>query len=456
MDLPVQQFRTKPEQDFLDIFEDAEKGLPGAGNPWLADLRRQAIETYGSLGLPHRRIEAWKYTDLRSRLTEAYPPVKAKGTKIGKTELAKALGAEIAGLPAYRLVVVEGELRADLSDIAGLKAAGVEIASLAETLGTPPAWLKDVLGQVNPQNTDPVVALNLALMTGGIVLRVGKDALLAKPIHLIHLDGSGEPVGVVTRNIVVVEEGASLDLLESFGSLGGRALQRNTVTELRIGDKASASHIKLQQEGADTFHLSTWLVGLGADARYHAFQFSTGAALARNQIYARFDGEGSSVNISGAFLMRDRQHCDTTLLVEHRVPRCESREVFKAVLDDEARGIFQGKIIVSPGAQNTDGKQMAQALLLSELAEFDSKPELEIFADDVVCGHGSTSGQIDEDLLFYLEARGIPEPQARALLIQAFIGEALEQIADEALRDALGLAAANWLKHVVDEGGPKA
>ena len=151
------------------------------------------------------------------------------------------------------------------------------------------------------------------------------------------------------------------------------------------------------------------------------------------------------LDISGAFLMRGRQHCDTTLLVEHRVPRCTSRELFKVVLADEARGVFQGKIVVAPGAQKTDGKQMSQALLLSEAAEFDSKPELEIFADDVVCGHGATSGQIDEDLLFYLKARGIPDVEARALLIQAFVGEALERVEDEALRDALARASAAWL-----------
>ena len=151
------------------------------------------------------------------------------------------------------------------------------------------------------------------------------------------------------------------------------------------------------------------------------------------------------MHASGTVMMRGRQHCDTTLLIEHRVPHCESRELFKTVLDDEARGVFQGKIVVSPGAQKTDCKQMAQALLLSEAAEFNSKPELEIFADDVVCGHGATSGQIDEDLLFYLEARGIPEPQARALMVQAFVGEALEQVANEDLRNALLHASADWL-----------
>jgi Fe-S cluster assembly protein SufD len=217
------------------------------------------------------------------------------------------------------------------------------------------------------------------------------------------------------------------------------------VTEVRVGDKAAIDHVKFQREADAALHLGTSLVRLGADARYGAFQFTTGASLSRNQIFARFDGENSQANISGVALQRGRQHCDTTILVEHLVPHCGTRELLKTVLADEARGIFQGKIIVAPGAQKTDSKQMAQALLLGDGAEFDSKPELEIFADDVVCGHGSTSGQIDEDLLFYLEARGIPAAQARALLIQAFVGEALERVENEALRDAFAAASAEWL-----------
>jgi Fe-S cluster assembly protein SufD len=349
------------------------------------------------------------------------------------------------GLPAYRLVVVEGDLRTDLSDIARLKAAGVEAISLGHALEKPPAWLKSALSQVNPRDDDAVLALNTALMTGGAALRIGDGVLLDKPIHLIQLDGKGEAASTVTRNVVIAENGSSATLIESFGDLGIPRLQRNAATEIRVGEKAALKHVKFQREGEEAFHLSTWLVELAAEARYDAFQFSTGAALTRNQLYVRFVGENAAVDISGGFLLRGRQHCDTTLLVEHRVPHCTSRELFKGVLDGESRGVFQGKIIVSPGAQKTDGKQMAGALLLSEAAEFDSKPELEIFADDVVCGHGSTSGQIDEDLLFYLEARGLPEAQARALLIQAFVGEALEKVEDEGLRDVLARASAEWL-----------
>jgi FeS assembly protein SufD len=445
MDLSVQQFRSKAEQDLLDLYAKAAKALPGAGNPFVTELRDKAIKTFGSLGLPHRRIEAWKYTDLRSRLEEVPPLIAALNAAAGDSELKKALGTPIAEFPAYRLVLVEGELRVDLSDLSGLREAGVEVGSLSHLLEMPPAWLKDTLGQVNPREDDAILALNTALMTGGVALRLTEGLALDKPIHIVHLDGTGAPALVVTRNVLVAEDGASAMVLESFGTLGLKGLLRSAVTEVKVGDKGAIRHIKVQREAVETTHLNVWSANLGADARYDAFQLSTGANLARNQLYVRFDGEGSSTDVSGATLGRGKQHCDTTLIVEHRVPRCESRELFKLVLDDDARGIFQGKVIVSPDAQKTDGKQMAQALLLSETAEFDSKPELEIFADDVVCGHGATSGQIDEDLLFYLESRGLPEPQARALLIQAFVGEAFEVVDNEALQDALAAASADWL-----------
>jgi Fe-S cluster assembly protein SufD len=445
MDLSVQQFRSKAEQDYLDLYTKAAKALPGASNPFVAALRADAIKAYGRLGLPHRRVEAWKYTDLRARIDEVHPLIAAVGAAVSDKALEESLGKAIAAFPAYRIVIVEGELRVDLSDMSGLREAGVEVTSLAHVLEMPPEWLKATLGRVNPREDDAVLALNTALMTGGVALRLPEGLTLGKPIHLIHLDGTGEPASTFTRNVIAAEEGASATLLESYGSLGMTGLQRNAVTEIKVGDKAAIHHIKIQREAPETIHLNVWLATLGADARYNGFQLSTGAALARNQVYVAFEGEGSSADISGACLGRGRQHCDTTLVVEHRVPACDSRELFKVVLDDEARGIFQGKVIVSPDAQKSDGKQMAQALLLSETAEFDSKPELEIFADDVVCGHGATSGQIDEDLLFYLESRGLPEPEARAMLIQAFIGEAFEVVDDEALREAFNAASAAWL-----------
>jgi Fe-S cluster assembly protein SufD len=221
--------------------------------------------------------------------------------------------------------------------------------------------------------------------------------------------------------------------------------QLNALTDVTVANGATLHHAKVAVDEGKALHLSNCDVTLDANATYRNFQFSTGLGLARNGLNVIFEGEGSKLDISGAYLARRAEHIDTTLVVDHAVPRCESRELFKGVLDDHGRGVFQGKIIVRPDAQKTDGKQMSQALMLSEDAEFDSKPELEIYADDVVCGHGTTSAELDADLLFYCRSRGIPEKEARALMIESFIGEAIEKVANEQLRDALAAYAMQWL-----------
>ena len=443
MDVPVQQFRTEAEQELLDLFERSADALPGDAS--IAAMRQAAIKTYAGLGLPHRRVEAWKYTDLRNAISSVPPLLSEPDVQVGESELASAVGKAFLGLPAYRIVLAAGELRGDLSDIGALREDGVEVVSLAQMLESPARWLTASLEKAAERDDDVVIALNTALMTAGVALRLPEGLTLQKPIHLIHLDMPGVSGSIYTRNAVVAEKGASATLIESFGTLGGKDLQRNAVTTVSLAEKSAIHHLKLQREAVETIHLNGWAANVGAEARYNAFQLSAGASLARNQIYVRFDGENAATDISGATLARGKQHCDTTLVVEHKVPSCESRELFKLVLNDEARGVFQGKIVVAQDAQKTDGKQMSQALLLSENAEFDSKPELEIYADDVVCGHGATSGQIDEELLFYLRARGLPEAQARALLIQAFVGEAFEALDDEMIGDAFAAVAAEWL-----------
>lgn len=445
MDVAVQALKTGAERKFADLFVAAEDRLPGASQAWVARLRAGAIASYGTLGLPHRRIEDWKYTDLRARISDAYASAVALGAPIEEAEIVKALGGGMAHLESFRVVFVEGAFRPELSDFAGLNKAGVEILSLADALEKPPSWLKSTLGQINPPRDNAVYALNTGLMTHGALIRAPDGVALPKPIHLIHLDGPGEPVGSIARHVITIGKGAKACILESYAGLGGRGVQRNVATELCVGDDAEVCHVKYEREGAEATHLATWMTTLGANSRYVTFHFSMGASLARSELHVRFAGEGATADISGASMLKGKQHGDTTMVVDHAVPHCSSRELFKAVLDDEARAVFQGKLIVRQHAQKTDAKQMAQALLLSEAAEFDSKPELEIFADDVACGHGSTAGQIDEDLLFYLRARGLPEREARALLIQAFIGDALTHVIDDEVRTALESVAADWL-----------
>ena len=222
--------------------------------------------------------------------------------------------------------------------------------------------------------------------------------------------------------------------------------QVNTAIELVIGDKAHVDHIKITAGPDDLVHVASLMAAVGAHARFNDFTFNIGGGLVRNQLFVRFDGEGTVASLRGASLLKGKQHADTTLLADHKTKGCQSREMFTSVLDGESRGVFQGKIIVQPKAQQTDAKMMTRSLLLSETAEADSKPELEIFADDVQCGHGATAGALDEDLKFYLMARGIPETEAESLLVQAFIGEAVEGIEHAGLRDALMEQVVAWLK----------
>ena len=276
--------------------------------------------------------------------------------------------------------------------------------------------------------------------------RVKKDACVAKPIHLAYALSGDASAAMFPRTIVLVEPGARVTLIETFGGPAGVDYQVNAALDLVVGNGATVERIKIGAESAAALHISTVTARIGAKASYRELTFTTGGAVTRNQLFLRCAGEGSVVRIAGANLLEDRQHVDSTLVLDHAARGCESREVFKSVLEDESRAVFQGKIVVQPQAQKTDGKMMTQALLLSEKAEADNKPELEIFADDVQCGHGATAGDLDEDLLFYLMARGIARPQAEALLIQAFVGEAIDGVGHEGVRDMLSGRVAAWLE----------
>ncbi len=349
----------------------------------------------------------------------------------------------LGDIGARRLVFVDGAFVAELSDTAALE-AGLSIVSLGEALAGNAAMLAVHLGKLAPV-ADVAVALNTALMGDGAVIRVAAGSTIERPLHLLFV-ASEKPVASFIRSLVVVERGARVMLIESHEGPGGSDYQVNVALELFVGDEAHVDHVKIISEGADALHVSTLAAAIGAKARFNAFTFTGGGAVVRNQLFLNFDGEDTVANIRGATLINGRQHADTTLLVTHAARGCQSREVFKSVLDDEAHGVFQGRIVVRPHAQKTDAKMLTRALLLSERAEADNKPELEIFADDVQCGHGATAGAIDEELKFYLMARGIPEAEAEALLIQAFLGEAIEGVEHAGLREALMDQVAAWLK----------
>ncbi|MEX0753121.1 MAG: Fe-S cluster assembly protein SufD, partial [Xanthobacteraceae bacterium] len=354
-----------------------------------------------------------------------------------------AIGTDGAGdVECRRVVFVNGVFVPELSDLAGLE-KGVTIRPMAQALASGDPLIAQYLGKAVGAD-DVAVALNTALMGDGAVIHVAAGAAVDRPLHLMFV-GPDTSSSIFTRSLAVVEEGARAMLIESHEGGADADYQVNAALELVVRDKAHVDHVKLIGEGAKALHVSTLMATVGAHARFNTFSFTTGGAAVRNQMFLLLAGEETVAGSRGVNLLKGRQHADNTLIVDHAVPGCQSRELFKSVLDGDSHGIFQGKIVVRPGAQKTDARMMTQALLLSERAEAANKPELEIFADDVQCGHGATAGALDQNLLFYLRARGIPKKEAEALLIQSFVGEAIEGIEHAGLREVLMEAVTAWL-----------
>jgi Fe-S cluster assembly protein SufD len=433
MNVDVRPLRTAAESALAASFAAARDALPGVDK--VAALREHAFARFEAEGLPSRRVEEWKYTDLRALMRELRPlagPPDAAAKQ-------RALEQSAILVEARRIMLVDGSFVPELSDLERLE-PGLTIRSMAAALAEGDPRLVSELGKVVP-TPDLAVALNTAFMGDGVVIEVAPGVALARPIHLLFVNAGPEPGAVFMRSFATVGRGARAMLVESHE--GSSEFQVNAAFELEIGDHAHVDHIKITRAGA--LHVSSLMAAVGAHARFNEFLFTIGGEVVRNQLFVRFTGEGTIAGIRGACLVKGRQHADTTLVAEHVAQACTSRQMFKSVLDEEARSVFQGKIIVRPHAQKTDAKMATHALLLSDTAEADNKPELEIFADDVQCGHGATAGDLDEDLLFYLKARGIPEKEAQSLLIQAFVGEAVEGIEHAGLRDTLMQDVGAWL-----------
>lgn len=422
-----------------ELFAAARSRLPGSGP--VAEVRQSAFDDFARRGLPHRRIEEWKYTDLRALLREVAPlapaPDQADLTRAAKA--IKSLGIE----STQKLVLVDGVFAPQLSDVTTLE-AGVHLRTLREVLEDAGNKVRADLLKTSAAS-DAMISLNAALATDGVVIDVAEGVTLTKPIHIVHV-ATDSNSSLVTRSLLKLAKGTQATLVETFvAAEGAKSYQTHDSVVIWIGDEAELQHVRLMEDALDAAHVATGIFTIGAKAKLNTFNLTNGGSVSRYQGFIKFAGEGSELTTNGVNLLGARRHGDTTLVVDHAVPHCSSREVFRAVLDDRAHSVFQGRIIVQPDAQKTDGKMMTRALLLSDEAEADSKPELEIFADDVTCGHGATAGALDESLLFYLRARGLPEKEAQALLIAAFVGEAIESIVDDNLREVAMAAAERWL-----------
>ena len=415
---------------FLHRFQGLRARLPGHRLPWLEALREEAAETFRARGFPTRRVEEWKYTDLR--------PVAEAGFEepLSSVDAGQALPPAHGG--GARAVLLDGRFRPDLSTLEGLP---FEVGSVAAAL----PGLEGRIGAVAPARDLPLVALNTMLFEDGLLLTV-PAGVAAGVLDLLSIaSGGGRPEAFHPRHLIRLGKGASLTLIETaIGPEHGGVTLHNPVYEIEVEEGATLVHARLQQEGRQGFHLSNVHARVAAGGTYDNFTLNAGARLTRNEIHIALTGPKAAAHMNGAQLLAGGQHADTTTFLDHAAPDCTSRQTYKTVLAGRSRGVFQGRILVRQAAQKTDGYQMNQALLLSPEAEMDSKPQLEIYADDVKCSHGATVGELDHHQLFYLRTRGVPEAEARSLLIQAFLQEAVEGVTDETARTALGRAVAGW------------
>jgi Fe-S cluster assembly protein SufD len=430
--------RTAAETALAEAFGAAKAGLPGSAE--VARLRDEAFGTFFEAGLPHRRVEAWHYTDLRTLMREALPiaPVPAPAA-------IAALKAELGTATAFgpRLVIVDGFFVPELSDPLP---AGVAVRSLAAVLSEGRADLVDLLAAKTHAIVDPIVALNAALMQDGVVLEVAPGTQVAEPITLVTATASSTPLARYIRSLVVVGKGASVRIAETCLGDGGRSGQTIGCLVLSVGDEAKVGHTAAVTDTfAGSLRLDSFIAELGTKAKLDSFALITGGGLVRRQIFLRFAGADAVGTLSGVSLLRGREHADTTLFVTHSAPGCTGRETFRYILDEEATGVFQGRIRVAPKAQKTDGKMVSKALLLTDTAAMNNKPELEIFADDVACGHGATCGGLNPDQLFYIQARGLPRADAEALLLEAFAAELVDEIGHDGLTEGFRSDVAAWL-----------
>ena len=424
--MAAQAQTTQPGADLL-----AGLALPASG-AWADKARADALARLTAMGLPGRRDEYWRYTRPDSLITAEAPSAAV-------LEDDEALPFDT--VDQLRVVFVDGVFDADASD--DLTAEGLQVERLATAAGQDIHWAQDLYGQLEARGQKPVprplAALNTACATDGVVIRV--TGQVTRPVSLIHLHRDDRSDAVL-HHLIRVEAGAQMTLLES----GAAAARLNTCLEVEIADGAGFHHIRTQGRDHQRRAATHVFARLGAESVFKSFTMTMNGVLTRNECVIELTGDSAVAHVGGAALGDGDFHHDDTVFITHDAVGCESRQVFKKVLRNGAVGVFQGKILVRPDAQKTDGYQISQALLLDDDSTFLAKPELEIYADDVACSHGSTTGAIDQDMLFYLRARGVPMADAQDLLVLAFLAEAVEEIEDETLRDQIVARLEGWLK----------
>jgi len=403
-------------------FETLEKEL-AVGPDRVRQLRRQAIDRFASLGFPTIKMEEWRFTNV-APIARTDFNLTPERDGIDPGDLAPYRYAD-----SIQLTVVNGYLIREFSDLRCLP-EGVRVCSLAECLENHPELIDEYLGRHAGFDEHAFVALNTAFFRDGVFVHVPKGVIVERPINLVNIarPTGDQPVAMFPRNLFVAQESSQVTLVEQFATVGEGPYLTSPVTEVVVGDNAVVDHYKLQRESTDAFHMATFQIHLGRDGNFSSHSISWGGGLVRNDVNAVLDGEGSEATLNGLYMVEGNQLVDNHMRVDHAKAHCDSHELYKGILEGKSRAVFNGRIYVHPGAQKTDAKQTNRNLLVSQDALCNSNPQLEIFADDVKCTHGSTVGQLDDLGIFYLRSRGIGEEAARSLLTYAFAADIVERI----------------------------
>ncbi len=423
---PQQNERSAPFRSSFAAIES--RG--GASPPWLGRLRSDAFGRFTELGFPTTRQEEWRFTNVAPIAKTHFELAQPSASNV---EL-DAVTPFLFGSEFPRLVFVNGWHSAELSWLPAMPSE-VIVQSVADALEYRPDVVQAILGHQAAYDDAPFTALNTSMVQDGAFIHIPKGAIVEHPIHLLFISTS--PNGQYAshpRNVITIESQARATIIESYLGLNDDAYLTNAVTEVTVGDGAALDHYKVQQESTNAYHIATTRVHQSANSRFSSHYFSLGGKLARNEINPVLDAEGCECTLGGLYLAAGQQHADNRTRIDHTKPHCDSFELYKGILDERAKGVFNGKIYVHQDAQKTDAKQSNQVLLLSDDAVIDTKPQLEIYADDVKCTHGATVGQLDEQAMFYLRSRGISQDLARSLLIYAFANEVVEGVKVEPVR----------------------
>ncbi len=420
-----------PLESYVEAFD--EHSANASAPSWVQSLRRAAFDRFAALGFPTTKNEDWHFTSTSPIADQEFVLLDAASGDIRKDELAPfTFGAR----DWYTMVFVNGRYVRELSDCARLP-KGVKMRDLTSAWTAMPE-IVDRVGKIASYDGHAFTALNAAFMQDGAVVHVANDVVVDKPIHLLFVTDATAAKGMMhPRSLILLGRNAKATIIESYVSTSDAMYLTNAVTEVSLADGATLFHYKMQREGARAFHVGTIEANQARDSHYVSFSLAIGGTLTRSNIYTTLDGDGAGATLNGLFMLDGQQHSDHQTQIVHAKPNCFSRELYKGILDGRSHGVFNGKVYVHPIAQKTDGKQTNRTLLLSDTAQIDTKPQLEIFADDVKCTHGASVGQIDQTALFYLKSRGINRMFARRLLTYAFAADVLETIETEEVRVGL-------------------